>query len=60
MIRQLLAEGLLLALLGALSGLVLGWWSVDLLRVLGPQDVPRLDEVRINGAVIVFTLSVSR
>ena len=28
-----LAEGLLLALVGALGGLVLGWWSVDLLRV---------------------------
>ena len=49
----------MLALLGALGGLVLGWWSVDLLRVLGPQDLPRLDEVRIDGAVIFFTVGVA-
>ena len=47
LVRQLLAEGLLLALLGAVGGLLLAWWSVDLLRSFGPQDVPRLSEVRL-------------
>jgi putative ABC transport system permease protein len=55
-IRQLVSEGLLLALLGAAGGLVLAWWGVDLLRLFGPQDVPRLNEVRMNGAMVVFTL----
>ncbi len=59
LVRQLLAEGFLLALFGAVGGLLLAWWSVDLLRAVGPQDVPRLDEVRINGIVIFFTLGVA-
>jgi len=54
-VRQLLAEGLLLALLGAAGGLVLAWWSIDLLRSLGPQDIPRLEEIEVNFAVVIFT-----
>ena len=59
LVRQLLAEGLLMALLGAGGGLFLAWWSVDLLRSFGPQDVPRLDEVQINAAVVLFTFLVA-
>lgn len=58
-VRQLLAEGFLLALLGAGGGLVLAWWSVDVLRGIGPHDVPRLDEVQINGVIVIFTLAVA-
>ena len=55
-VRQLLAEGLILAVLGALGGLVLAWWGIDLLRLFGPQRVPRLDEARVNALVVAFTL----
>ncbi|HEX5176470.1 MAG TPA: ABC transporter permease, partial [Chthoniobacteraceae bacterium] len=58
-IRQLLAEGLLLALAGAAGGILLAWWSVDLLRNFGPQHVPRLNEVEINATVIGFTLFIA-
>ncbi len=59
LVRQLLAEGVLLALLGAAGGLFLAWWSVDLLRNFGPQDVPRLSELQINLTLVFFALAVA-
>ena len=56
---QLTTEGLILALVGAGAGLLLALWGIDLLRVFGPHDVPRLDQIRINGSVILFTLTVA-
>jgi putative ABC transport system permease protein len=58
-VRQLVAEGFVLAILGACGGLFLAWWGMDLLRLFGPHDVPRLEEVRINGLVIAFTLGAA-
>ena len=57
-IRQLLAEGFLLAIFGALGGLLLATWGVDLLRAMGPADLPRLQEVRVDAVVVVFTVVV--
>ena len=57
--RQLLAEGFLLALIGAMCGLFIAWWGMDLLRVFAPQGLPRLDDVSINVSVCLFTLVVS-
>ena len=54
-VRQLLIETSLLALLGGAAGLLLAWWSADALVAMGPADIPRLDEIRVNGRVIAFT-----
>ena len=54
-VSQLLGEGFLLSSLGACGGLLLAWWGIDLLRVFGPQDVPRLASAAINGPVFLFT-----
>ena len=58
-VRQLLAESLLLALIGGAAGLLLAWWSVDLLSTFGPRDVPRLGDIRINASVGAFTFGVA-
>lgn len=58
-VRQLLCESLLLAVLGGVGGLLLAWWGVDVLRALGPRNVPRLAELRVNGVVGAFTFTLA-
>jgi predicted permease len=57
--RQILAESLLLAMLGGFLGLLLAQWSLDGIRLLGTGSVPRLHEITIDGPVLAFTLVVS-
>ncbi len=59
LLRQLLAESLLLALLGGAAGLLAAFWGTDLLLLLLPGGIPRLSEVRLDGAVLGFTLLLS-
>ena len=55
-VRQLLTENCLLALLGATVGLMPAYWTPKLLAALGTGDLPRLAEVRVDGRVLLFTL----
>ncbi|MGI9040841.1 MAG: ABC transporter permease, partial [Gemmatimonadales bacterium] len=57
--RQVLAESVLLAVGGGVLGLLLASWLVDLLLVLRPPGIPRLQEVSVDGTVLLFTLVVS-
>lgn len=59
LLRQLLTESMLLALLGGALALPLALWSVDLVRTFGPQTLPRLSEIRVDWHVLVFTALVS-
>jgi putative ABC transport system permease protein len=54
-IRQLLTESLLLAVIGGALGLLLAWWGVRWLSIIGPDSIPRLREVVIGGRVLAFT-----
>jgi putative ABC transport system permease protein len=58
-VRQLLTEALLLALVGGALGVLLAAWGLDGLVALAPRSIPRLDEVRLNGSVLAFALSMS-
>jgi putative ABC transport system permease protein len=53
-LRQLLTESLLLALLGCAGGLLLAFWAVDLLVAFNPGNIPRIGEVRLDGATFLF------
>ncbi len=56
LIRQLLTESLLLALLGGLAGVVLAVWGVDSLGAVSGGRIPRLHEVEINVPVLGYAL----
>ena len=58
-IRQVLTESALLALIGGAAGLLLAVWGLDLLVALSPSDIPRLDQTGIDARVLGFTLGVS-
>jgi putative ABC transport system permease protein len=58
-IRQLLTESILLAVVGGSLGVLLALWGTDLLIRSAPQGVPRLDEAGIDGAVLGFTVALS-
>jgi putative ABC transport system permease protein len=54
LVRQLLTESALLAAAGTLAGVLLAVWSVDMVQALGQGRVPRLDELRVDGSVLLF------
>ena len=58
-IRQLLTESLLVALIGGGLGLLIAPGGIVLLRTIGPADFPRLSEVGIDRWVLWFTFVVS-
>ena len=57
--RQLITESILLSLLSGCAGLLIMVWSLGAIRYFGAGQLPRLDEVHINGRVLLFTLVVS-
>jgi putative ABC transport system permease protein len=59
LIRQLLTESLLLAVLGGAAGIIIGVWSVDALLAIAPAGAPRLNEVHFDRTVLLFTAALS-
>ncbi len=56
---ELLFESILLGLLGSVLGLAFAYGALRLLVALAPHGLPRLQEIAINPAVLLFTLVVS-
>lgn len=59
LIRQLLAEGMLLAGAGAAAGILLAVWGIRFMVASIPDDVMRLDRVGLDGTVLLFVTAVA-
>jgi predicted permease len=55
-IRQLVTESLLLSVFGSIAGVAFAVWAVRAFVVLGPADVPRLADVRVDGVMLAFAI----
>jgi putative ABC transport system permease protein len=56
LIRQFVSESVVLTLIGGLLGFLVAGWGQDFLLSLAPQDIPRLEEIRIDLVVFFFAL----
>jgi putative ABC transport system permease protein len=58
-VRQLITESLLLALVAGAAGVLLAAWGARALTALTPFDVVRLAKIGVDGGILAFTLAVS-
>lgn len=59
LVRQLVVENLVLALLGGLGGAVAAYWGVQLLVKVAPSGVPRASEVAVDGWALGFCIALA-
>jgi len=58
-VQQLLTESVLLSLAGGALGVLLAFWSLHWIQILGPKSVPRIHDIGIDGAALLFTFLLS-
>ena len=59
LVRQLLIEGLVLALMGGALGVLLAHWLLTLVVPVIPEDLYRVGDIGIDATALVFTLLIS-
>jgi len=59
LVTQLLTETLLLVMLGAGTGLLATLGAMDAVIAAAPPDLPRLEDVRVNGVVLAFAAGLT-
>jgi putative ABC transport system permease protein len=59
LIRQFLTESLLLTFGGALAGIALAFWGLDLLLSVLPMSFPSFAHVRLDGGVLTFACALA-
>jgi putative ABC transport system permease protein len=58
-VRQLVAEGLVVGVAGGCGGWLLAQWGVDALLLLAPAALPRREAIAVDGTVALFAVGVS-
>ena len=59
LVRQLLTESILLGICGGAAGLAIAEIGLRVVRAMNPGNIPRLEDIGVNGAVLAFTFGVS-
>jgi len=59
LVQRLLTESLLLAIAGGVVGALCAVWGVSLLVKFAPDTLPRVDQIRVDGFVLLWTAIVS-
>ena len=59
LVQQMLVENLLLSAIAGLVGVAIAYATLPAILAWAPADVPRLDEVRLDGRVLLFALATS-
>jgi predicted permease len=59
LVRQLLTESLVLALIGGVLGLLLSYWGVQTILALSADTLPRVEDVRLDGRVVAFAMMLA-
>jgi predicted permease len=58
-VRQMLTESVLLSLAGGAVGVLLAFWSLHWIHVFGPKSIPRINDIGIDKAALLFTFFLS-
>jgi len=59
LVRQLLTESVVLGLAGGTGGVAIALASLQVVRTINPGNIPRLEDIAIDGGVLAFTFAVS-
>jgi predicted permease len=59
LLRQMLTESLVLALIGGTAGVLLAWWGIGMLSGVVQGTLPRVDQLRIDTLVVLFATGLA-
>ena len=57
--RQMMAESLLLSMMGGAAGLLLAYWGIHGISALAPTDTPHMHDIHLNPLALAFTLAAA-